>query len=69
MMEAVQTSETSVNSQQSTLRYNPEDSHLHSHRHENLKSYLMTYFLRQAQIRHCCNLQNAREQTEIEKRL
>jgi hypothetical protein len=29
MMEAVQTSETSVNSYQSTLRYNPEDSHLH----------------------------------------
>jgi hypothetical protein len=29
MMEAVQTSETSVNSHQSTRRYNPEDSHLH----------------------------------------
>jgi hypothetical protein len=28
MMEAVQTSETSVNSYQSTRRYNPEDSHL-----------------------------------------
>jgi hypothetical protein len=27
MMEAVQTSETSVNSYQSTRRYNPEDSH------------------------------------------
>jgi hypothetical protein len=31
MMEAVQTSETSVNSCQSTRRHNPEDSHLHSH--------------------------------------
>jgi hypothetical protein len=28
MMEAVQTPETSVNSYQSTWRYNPEDSHL-----------------------------------------
>jgi hypothetical protein len=40
MMEAVQTSETSVNLYQSTRRYNPEDGHLHSHRPENLKSYL-----------------------------
>jgi hypothetical protein len=38
MMEAVQTSETSVNLQQSTQRYNPEDSHLHAVRRENLKS-------------------------------
>jgi hypothetical protein len=30
IMEAVQTSETSVNSQRSTRRYNPEDSHLPS---------------------------------------
>jgi hypothetical protein len=28
MMEAVWTAETSVNSYQSTLRYNPEDNHL-----------------------------------------
>jgi hypothetical protein len=39
LMEAVQTSETLVNSYQSTRRYNPEDSHLHSHRCGNLKSY------------------------------
>jgi hypothetical protein len=38
MMEAVQTSETLVNSYQSTRRYNPEDGNLHSHRRENLKS-------------------------------
>jgi hypothetical protein len=38
-MEAVQTSETSVNSYQSTRRYNPEDSHLRTHRWENLKTY------------------------------
>jgi hypothetical protein len=29
MMEAVQTSETLVNSYQCTRRYNPEDSHFH----------------------------------------
>jgi hypothetical protein len=42
MMEAVQTSETSVNSYQSTRRYNPEDSHLRTHRRENFKLYLVT---------------------------
>jgi hypothetical protein len=41
MMEAVQTSEVLVNSYQCTWRYNPEDSHLHTHHHENLKTYLM----------------------------
>jgi hypothetical protein len=29
-----------LNPYQSTLRYNPEDSHLHAHRHNNLMSYL-----------------------------
>jgi hypothetical protein len=38
-MEAVQTSETSVNFYQTTRRCNPEDSHIHTHRRENLKSY------------------------------
>jgi hypothetical protein len=32
MMEAVQTSETLVNSRQSAWRYKPEDSHLHTPR-------------------------------------
>jgi hypothetical protein len=40
MMEAARTSETLVNFYQTTWRYNPEDSHLRSHRRENLKSYL-----------------------------
>jgi hypothetical protein len=31
MMEAARTSETLVNFYQTTRRYNPEDSHLHSH--------------------------------------
>jgi uncharacterized membrane protein YgcG len=39
-MEAARTSETLVNFYQTTRRYNPEDSHLHTHRRENLKSYL-----------------------------
>jgi stress response protein YsnF len=38
MVEAVQTSETSVNLYQSAWHCNPEDSHLHTHRRENLKS-------------------------------
>jgi hypothetical protein len=38
-MEAASTSETSINFYQTTRRYNPEDSHLHTHRRENLKSY------------------------------
>jgi hypothetical protein len=37
MMEAASTSETSVNFYQTTRRYNPEDSHLHNRRRENLK--------------------------------
>jgi hypothetical protein len=33
-------SETSVNFYQTTRRNNPEDSHLHTRRRENIKSYL-----------------------------
>jgi hypothetical protein len=40
IMEAARTSETLVNFYQTTQRYNPEDSHLRTHRRENLKSYL-----------------------------
>jgi hypothetical protein len=39
MTEAARSSETSVNFYQTTRRYNPEDSHLRTHRRENLKSY------------------------------
>jgi hypothetical protein len=42
MMEAVQTSETSVNLYQSARCHNPEDgSHLHTHRLENVNSFHM----------------------------
>jgi hypothetical protein len=43
MMEAASTSETLVNFCQTTMRYNPEDSHLHTRRRENLKSYLIIF--------------------------
>jgi hypothetical protein len=39
MMEAASTCETSVNFYQTTRRHNPEDTHLHSRRRENPKSY------------------------------
>jgi hypothetical protein len=38
-MEAICSSETSVDFQRVTRRYIPEDSTLHNHRCENLKSY------------------------------
>jgi hypothetical protein len=38
MMEAASTSETPVNFYQNTRCITPEDSHLHIHRRENLKS-------------------------------
>jgi hypothetical protein len=41
MMEAARTSETLVNFYQTTRCYNPEDSNLHTHRRENLKSELI----------------------------
>jgi hypothetical protein len=44
MMEAICFSETSVLSRASR-RHNPEDDILHSHRRENLKSYLKNHYL------------------------
>jgi hypothetical protein len=38
MIKAASTSETSVNFYQTTRRNNPEDSHIHTRRRENLKS-------------------------------
>jgi hypothetical protein len=48
MVEAVRTSETSVNFNVTTLRYIPEDSKLHTRRRKNPKShhdYLFTSFV------------------------
>jgi hypothetical protein len=44
MMEAASTSEMSVNFYETTWRKNPEDSHLHIRRRENLKSQQTTMF-------------------------
>jgi hypothetical protein len=43
MMEAVRTSETSVHSNETTRRYIPEDSKLHTRRRENLKSHTQQF--------------------------
>jgi hypothetical protein len=43
MMEATNTSENSVNFYQNARRYNPEESHLHTRRRENLKSYYILF--------------------------
>jgi hypothetical protein len=67
-MEAARTSETLVNFYQTTRRYNPEDSHLRTHRRENLKSYLIKdwfvlagmFHIREAPIRN-----SDRESAEI----
>jgi hypothetical protein len=39
MLVAASTPETSLNFYQTTLRNNPEDSHIHTQRRENLKSH------------------------------
>jgi hypothetical protein len=55
MMEATRTSKTLVNFYQTTRCYNPEDSNLHTHRRENLKSCFKpvnlktTFFLTETQ--------------------
>jgi hypothetical protein len=43
MMEAVSNSEMSINFYQNTWCIIPEDSHLHTHHHENLKSHQTMY--------------------------
>jgi hypothetical protein len=40
MMEAARSSEKLVNFYQTTRRYNPEDSHLHTRRRENFKPHV-----------------------------
>jgi hypothetical protein len=63
-MEAICSSETSVDTQRTTLRYIPEDGTLHNHRCENLKSdiifpcsFLSWYSLRHP-IRFFCIITN-----------
>jgi hypothetical protein len=44
MMEAANTSETSVSFYETTRRNIPEDSHFHIRRRENLKSHMKSSF-------------------------
>jgi hypothetical protein len=46
MMEAANTSETSVDLCQTTRRINPKDSHLHTRRHESLKCHTVLKFIK-----------------------
>jgi hypothetical protein len=46
VMEAARTSETSVNIQLRTRQYIPEDSEFRTRRRENLKSQILTEFIR-----------------------
>jgi hypothetical protein len=46
MMEAASTSETLVNFYQTRQHNNPEDSHLHTHHCENIKSHKQMFHLR-----------------------
>jgi hypothetical protein len=50
IIRAISISETSVNFYQTTRRSNPEDSHLHIHRRENLKSHRITYIVKFMEI-------------------
>jgi hypothetical protein len=43
MMQAVITSETSVKLCETTRRNIPEDSHLHTRRHDNLKYHILPF--------------------------
>jgi hypothetical protein len=49
-MEAVCSSETSVDFQRTTRRYIPQDRTLHNHRCENLKSYTVIFIFTAARI-------------------
>jgi predicted transcriptional regulator of viral defense system len=43
MMKAASTSKTSANFYQNIRRNNPENSHLHTRRRENLRSHIVQY--------------------------
>jgi hypothetical protein len=53
-MEATCSSETSGDFQQPTWRYIPEDTAVHNHRCENLKSYIMVNLMTQRSEREVC---------------
>jgi hypothetical protein len=53
-MEAICSSETSVETQRTTRRHIPEDDNLQNHRCKNLKSYIVSFYgeATQRHIRH-----------------
>jgi hypothetical protein len=55
-VEAIRSSETSVQSTRSTQRHIPEDDILHSHRRENLKSYMLKFSSAKGTRAHHCQL-------------
>jgi hypothetical protein len=62
-METIYPPETSVGNQRTTRRYIPEDSTVHNHRYEDLKSYMVYTF-----VLSCCN-EWVKEVSETDKRL
>jgi hypothetical protein len=56
MMEAASTSGTLVNFYQTKQQNNPEDSHLHTRHHENLKSHLAAPILTSNPLRKLINV-------------
>jgi hypothetical protein len=51
-IKVARTSETLVNFYQTTRRYNPEDSNLHTHCRENHKSYLIDFLTFHSHFEH-----------------
>jgi hypothetical protein len=66
MMEAALTSETLVNFYHTTRRHNPEDSHLRTHRRENLKYYYTASSI-QSVYKHV-NLNSTASEKEVSNR-
>jgi hypothetical protein len=58
-MEAIYSSETSVDFQQTTRRYIPQDSTVHNHRCENLKPYIMLSNFVKTHIKHSRRVDHA----------
>jgi hypothetical protein len=53
MMEAAKTSQTLVNFYQTKRRYNPEDSHLRTHRRENSNQTFACSYLTRSRLLGC----------------
>jgi hypothetical protein len=65
MMETVCTSETPVHFNVTTRRYIPEDSELHTSRHENLKSHIDSTCYRETEMHTKYWLENLKGKTTV----